>query len=68
MRIKRTKVSGVLLPKWVVLLSPIGRYDRNPPAEFRPNAGKVLPVALGIKRNFPLHMEACNDQLRLIRA
>ena len=48
------------------LLSSIGRYDRNPPAEYRPNAGQVLPVALGIKRNFPLHKEACNDQLRLI--
>jgi len=31
------------------LLPPIGRCNRNPPAEYRPNAGNVRPVSLGIK-------------------
>jgi hypothetical protein len=37
------------------LLPPIGRCYRNPATEYRPNAGDVLPVSVGIKRDFPLH-------------
>jgi hypothetical protein len=37
------------------LLPPIGRCYRNPATEYRPNAGDVLPVSVGIKRDFSLH-------------
>lgn len=37
------------------LLPSIGRCYRNPATEYRPNAGDVLPVSVGIKRNFSLH-------------
>ena len=52
------------------MLAAIGRYNRNPPAEHRPNAGNVLPVSVGIKRNFPflLHLSRPNAPKPVVKS